>query len=219
MSAPAAFCPRCRATVLLFRAPSPAWRRHILQFAGSPSPAWVVDVPLEKARGGPGVPGPMLGLLPQREQLLSVVRAVDGGMELPPPTPGAVRVDAHLPHALACPMERDVVARPWGDPSTCRGCKRSIVWVALPSGKKAPLDPEPHTGVVLEGAAAREARGTPGYVIGLDVNGEQRSIRQGGQMLLGEAAAERATVWVNHFATCPRRADFASARRASPSGD
>lgn len=211
-------CSRCSAAVMLARAPAAGWRRPILQFGVSLQDAWAVDVELDRARGYPGIPGPMLGLS-EAGALLAVVRAVDGGVELPAPAPAAPRVRVRFLHAFGCPAERNLPARPWGDAATCSGCQRPIVWIVTPTGKKAPLDPEPHTGVVLEGAAAREARGTAGYVIGLDVNGEQRSVREGGQMLLGEQTAEQATVWVNHFATCPRRADFARPRRGSPSGE
>lgn len=210
-------CSRCSVPVVLARAPVVGWRRAVLQFGETLQDAWGVDVELGRARGYPGIPGPMLGLT-EGGALLAVVRAVEGGVELPPPAPASPRVRVRFLHAFGCPAERNLPARPWGDPADCGGCGRRIVWIVTPSGKKAPLDPEPHTGLVLEGATAREARGTPGYVIGLDINGEQRSVREGGQMLLGEQAAEQATVWVNHFATCPRRGDYARPRRGSPSG-
>lgn len=211
MTTPGASCSRCGAAVILSQAPSRAWRHPIVQFGASLQDAWVVDVELDRARGGPGVPGPMLGLT-EAGAKVAVVRAVLAGAPVPAPAPGAPLVRVHFLHAFGCPADRDRKPRPWGDLAECAGCRAPIVWVTTPSGKKAPLEPEPFTGVVLEGAEARAAAGTKGYVIGLDVNGDQRRIRVGGQLLLGEQTAELATVWVNHFATCPRRGDFVRPR-------
>lgn len=196
--------------MLLARAPEGWGRRSpFVQFSTGEHDAWAVEVPLGTARGGPGVPGPMLALTPDGALVAVEAREVPGGR--------AVRV--HLLHALGCPATRGAVARPWGQAAACRGCGREIYWIETPSGKRAPLDPEPHRGRVLSRAEAVAHRGQKGYAVGLDVNGEQHHILEGGDLPLLAPAAAEATVWVNHFATCPRRGDFAQPRRGSPLGE
>lgn len=208
-------CHSCQAPIVLHRLPltkAPAWRAPVLAFGSIEQDVWVEPAFRPEALAdGPQENGLVLGLLPLGEPVACRPLSV-GGVEQPSRTASEWRGRALLAHGLSCPAQRDRQLPPPGDPGACRGCGQAVLWIQTPLGKKAPLDPEPHRGVRLSKAEARAAVHTRGYVVGLTRHGEQVAIREGGQMTLGAELAENATVYVNHFATCPRRADFTQPR-------
>jgi hypothetical protein len=71
-------------------------------------------------------------------------------------------------------------------PGTCRTCRRPVLFVRMPSGKLAPVDPEPNT----EGriAAMRDVTG--------QLSGVQ--LKKGSNPTPGER------LYMSHFATCSK---------------
>lgn len=212
-------CSACGADAILHRLPqlrSPAWRAPVLLFGMTSQPVWVSpDFPVESLIDEPQENGLVLGLLvrDQVAELIACRPAVAEGEWLPKRSESEWAChDARLWHALSC-AEAKRVLRPPGDEALCRGCGARVFWIVTEEGKKAPLDPTPHRGVKLSKQEAKEAVHTKGYVIGLDRHGRQARIREGGQMTLGAEISENVTVYVNHFATCPNRGDFASKKR------
>lgn len=121
-------------------------------------------------------------------------------------------------HATVCPVERERAAArargetlPPRDSGACRSCAAPVYWVATVASKgekRVPLDPEPHRGIVLTTAEAREFKGSKAAVRGYTAEGENLVVRKGGQMGLLEGDRRVATVYVTHWATCPQRAEW-----------
>lgn len=77
----------------------------------------------------------------------------------------------------------------------CKGCGKPIVWAKLPDGTKVPLDPAPPTYQFCD------APGTdPDGANAFRVNGKDYT---------------RNPVFVSHFATCPKAAQFSRSRPSS----
>lgn len=74
--------------------------------------------------------------------------------------------------------------------------------------RAVPLNPTAFTGLPLTKSEAAALRGSPELVRGYNREGLVVAIRVGGQQGLWSSAKDLETVWVTHFATCPRRAAF-----------
>jgi hypothetical protein len=71
---------------------------------------------------------------------------------------------------------------------TCRGCGQPVLWVEMAvSGKRNPLDPEPH----------------PSGTIAIDTAGKAHYLKRGQEIFIDPN--ER---YVSHFSTCPRAKEF-----------
>lgn len=200
-------CPRCHRPVVIARVPWPASSLAAMSLAFSEGvhEVYLVEMDPKLAGRGPASAGPLVGLREGAFVAGELCSHVDFRAAVE-------KVTMRVPHDLSCPAALAQRSAPPGDQGTCKGCGRTVYWIQTPAGKRAPLDPEPHTGVRLGKIETRAARGTKGYVTGLDRHGLQVSIRRGDQLLLGGGASELVTVWVNHFATCPRRMDFVRPR-------
>lgn len=79
------------------------------------------------------------------------------------------------------------------DRGNCRGCGTLIYWTVMESGKRNPLNPEPD--------AERGNIELP--------DGEQRTrARALGADAAAGARAQGRTLYLSHFATCPKRGSF-----------
>ena len=181
-------CPHCRRSVLITMLPDQGViSLHPNPLSGTPDPSLDVrDAGVCVTQGG----------VPARE----------GGTVL------VWRV-----HAGLCPelRKRDQEARDRGlDPrkryqtpqtGECGRCRRPVLWIYTKAGKRVPLDPDPHVGIVLDKAEARGLKGAPELVRGYEMTGEVLAIREDGpgQLLLMDSTRERTTVYITHFATCP----------------
>lgn len=124
------------------------------------------------------------------------------------------QVVVHRDHARSC----WATARAQGKPQppeegTCRGCGARMLWIRTVEGKRVPLDPIPVTGprLVTGERAPAGARLVRGYTLTGAMVAVLADLPPA--QLFDAPAAEEATVYVSHFATCPDREAFSSKSR------
>ncbi len=138
--------------------------------------------------------------------------------------PGLEGEEAYLDHDAVC-----LTRRPRTEPATrflaesllppttgCRGCHRLVAWLTTPAGKRTPVDPEPHRGIVLGRGVAARAQDAAAVVRGYRTNGEAVRILEISTAAVDlPEGAEIATVYVSHWATCPEAHQFRKSPAAS----
>jgi hypothetical protein len=104
----------------------------------------------------------------------------------------------NVPHRVG------LARKPRGPGKPCAACNARVIWALTDVGRHMPVDPEPTPAALLP--EAREGN----VVLWYEVDEKDRPV---GQQRVSYATEEQrrdpnVSLWLSHFATCPRAAEF-----------